>query len=192
MADIRKQSSWFLVIITFLSGCASRHLPYEEPDPTTSEVARLRVVALPGIRVSVLSYPPGNTNCVHQGDARELAVESNMSGFKLGYSKKLGMPVKNPVSEKWGSEFYIRAGAPLTLEMISSGSNGFFTGVCDKAFQFLPESGRNYELHSFAGVRGREAICEILFLDISDPSKATSVPVRDVYVAKPDIRCPAP
>lgn len=187
-----KQTPFLLLGIAVLSGCATRFLPYEEPDPATSEVARLRVVALPGINVSVLSFPAGNAKCVHRSDARQLAVESNMSGFKQGYSKKLGMPVKTPLSEKWGSEFYIRAGSPLTLQIGSSGSNGFFIGVCVKAFQFLPESGRSYELHSFAGVRGREAICEFRFLDISDPSNATSVPVRDVYVAEPDVGCSAP
>jgi hypothetical protein len=189
MNTLQRRRLAAMALIGSLTGCGTPLPKYVEPDAKLTKVARLRIVVLPGISPGVLVYPDNQNECVSREGATKFPVHTNTSGFAGESTTKIGMPFGTTFNGKWGSEFYIPAGTPMTIGATYSGGSERLSVSCQRAFRFRPEVGRDYQLFFFAGaVSMTQGACQFELGEIKEGRSdsrgnaiVTSVPFTPVW-----------
>jgi len=149
------------LFITMLSACSTTLPKYVEPDPASTDTANLRVVVYAGVGAIISIHPNKEGRCLEYEGAEKLPIHTNTSGLFVEGDKKIGMPASDAYSKKIGNEMYIPASQFVTIGAEYWGSNGVHRAYCHNAFMFYAAKGKNYEIHFFAGVGGKEgAVCK--------------------------------
>lgn len=192
---------WFvLACISFiaLQGCASKRIlvnPYKEPDPTNTNVARVRLTGGGTGYINATVYKnPTKTNCMQVKDGSEIEIFMMEFG-KEKSTKLIGMPMLTEWHKKIGSEYYFKADESIVISVNFGGSNTSYMGFgysvssysCVVSAGFIPANKKDYEINFglFSGENGKP-YCGVLLNElISDPKNdgktlGISLPVEKV------------
>jgi hypothetical protein len=119
---------------------------YVEPSPTSSDVAKLRVVGAHGMVRAIPNSgcvdnsKPG-TGMVTNSDKPLLYPTADLNDRSLDMPIDAMIPAKTVYGTVGVTEVYIKAGEPLTLVYLSNGSRS----NCYLAISFNPERIKNYQ-----------------------------------------------
>jgi hypothetical protein len=181
-----------------LQGCASKRVlinPYKEPDPTNTNVARVRLTGAGTGYINATIYKnPTKTNCMKAKDGSDIEVFVMEFG-KEKSTKLIGIPTLTAWHKRIGSEYYFKADEPVVISVDVGSSNTSYTGIgystssysCVVAAGFVPGDKKDYEMTFglFNGKNGKPFCGALLNELIPDPKNdgktiGVSLPVEKV------------
>jgi hypothetical protein len=157
------------ILSVFLVGCADPRPKYIEPDPKTTQTARLRICVLPGAHARIALHPNSDAdNCLKEKGSVSLPFHENSSGFAGDSEIKIGMPLGDTYWGKIGAEMYISATSPITIGVEYSATGTVYRTYCGKAFRFQPNAGKDYQLSFMFGDSPNGRSCILDFKEVSE------------------------
>lgn len=175
-----------LILTSILIGGCAAPPTYEEPDPSITPVAKLRVSVGMGMIASVSVHPNNDEkNCLIEENKKTLPVETNTSGFpRMSQPKTIGIPGFESEKGWVESEIHIPASDDLTFAVSYSwlhARGGRY--ICSQAVRFSPREDRSYRIRLFAGDPTKSSFSpcylELREIHLNDAPPLNSVGVKE-------------
>ncbi|MBH5329730.1 hypothetical protein H9Q10_08620 [Eikenella sp. S3360] len=133
-----------LPLLLALGACSSVGTQFAKmSEPESGERARVRVVA----NMLVKGVP--ESDCLDWRKPGAGTIFGGMVGSSGYRGRSLNMPDPHNVSgSRRSAEFYVRAGKPLTLQLLNTPDSW---QTCSLAISFVPQAGHNYEVAMITG-----------------------------------------
>jgi len=164
-------------------GCAAPAPNYNEPDPKTEKVARLRISVPIGMWAQVKLHP--NTDegsCLRYDNVQILPVDFNTSGFPSSKGERtIGMKGGEKPFATVNSEMYLPTASDITISASYSATGAVVTTSCRQAFRFRAEPGKDYEMSMLTGEKlPARSSCQMDMRELkvsSDDAELTSLSI---------------